>query len=489
MIDSKRKKPEGRKPESGRQKHRLPNHFGTIRHFSGRRRNPYGVYTDLQLSGNPTEKKYKRKRICFVPDWETGYQILMLYHAGKYVPGMEKRLCEYAYKKGGDAGEIRDHMIRQAEMMWDLLEYKKENGTDPEVRQVSRTFADIYNSFFQHQFGPYAIRKLSHSTQMACHSAWMKLAPIHDRTPDEMEIDDLEKLIYDVADAGYSKTTVSRVVILIRRLYRYAYDRGYCRRDHGRHVQMPAARQEQHHEAFTDEELRKIWEVYRHSEDRIAAETCRMILIMCYSGFRIREYETLQTFLDAETPYFWGGLKTEAGRERIVPIHSAILPLVREIMPVYHSANLPLVQEIMPSIEGESKPPAISQEHALRPVFLCGKKHSQFRRDMKEVLIRIGVDTPGKSGEEKTGRISDPDICDSAAACCPENPTGAASAHLHTPHSTRHTFSRLCESAGVNEADRKRMLGHSLKNDITNGVYGHRSVKELSVQIEKIKIQ
>lgn len=57
-----------------------------------------------------------------------------------------------------------------------------------------------------------------------------------------------------------------------------------------------------------------------------------------------------------------------------------------------------------------------------------------------------------------------------------------------TPHSCRHTFSRLCESYGVREADRKRMLGHSFGNDITNGVYGHRTLEELRTEIEKIKV-
>ena len=56
----------------------------------------------------------------------------------------------------------------------------------------------------------------------------------------------------------------------------------------------------------------------------------------------------------------------------------------------------------------------------------------------------------------------------------------------HTPHSCRHTFGRLCESFGVKEADRKRMLGHSFGSDITNGVYGHRTVEELRAEIEKI---
>jgi len=83
--------------------------------------------------------------------------------------------------------------------------------------------------------------------------------------------------------------------------------------------------------------------------------------------------------------------------------------------------------------------------------FLCGKSESQFRRDMKTALEKIGV-------------------------------------RPLTPHSCRHTFHRLLERAGVNEADRKRLMGHSMKGDITNGVYGHRGVEELRREIEKIEV-
>ena len=34
----------------------------------------------------------------------------------------------------------------------------------------------------------------------------------------------------------------------------------------------------------------------------------------------------------------------------------------------------------------------------------------------------------------------------------------------------------------------KRMMGHSFANDITNGVYGHRTLEELRTEIEKIKV-
>ncbi len=63
---------------------------------------------------------------------------------------------------------------------------------------------------------------------------------------------------------------------------------------------------------------------------------------------------------------------------------------------------------------------------------------------------------------------------------------GRLGTEKHTPHDCRHTFSMLCERYGVNENDRKRMLGHSFGSDITNAKYGHRSLEELRAEIEKI---
>lgn len=46
----------------------------------------------------------------------------------------------------------------------------------------------------------------------------------------------------------------------------------------------------------------------------------------------------------------------------------------------------------------------------------------------------------------------------------------------------------LCERYGVRENDRKRMIGHAFKDDVTNAVYGHRTVEDLRAEIEKIQI-
>ena len=54
-----------------------------------------------------------------------------------------------------------------------------------------------------------------------------------------------------------------------------------------------------------------------------------MILIQCYTGWRPDELCKMKlTDVDLENWYMKGGEKTEAGRGRVIPIHSAVRQLV-----------------------------------------------------------------------------------------------------------------------------------------------------------------
>lgn len=75
---------------------------------------------------------------------------------------------------------------------------------------------------------------------------------------------------------------------------------------------------------FTDEEIQTLW-------DNVHEPTCRWILILIYTGMRIGELLQMTTstmFLSSN--YMVGGLKTEAGKDRVIPIHDEIMPLVTE---------------------------------------------------------------------------------------------------------------------------------------------------------------
>lgn len=309
----------------------------------------------------------------------------------------------------------------------------------PQEKRIP-TIREVYRDFYDFKYGPNAARRLSHSSRCATAAACRKLAPLFDRTLDEVSVIELQNLVNRTAVGGYSRSSVTDLVTLIRQLYRFAYPRELCTKEYGKYVVMPFTAEEIHHQDFTDDELQILW---KHQNDPVV----NMVLIMCYSGFRISEFtreNDMKTVFskDGTTGYFMGGMKTKAGKNRIVPIHSAILPLVKKTL----------------------------NSHG-QPVYLCGKSRNRFRDDMKAMLEEIGIDTvPGSDPLEGTQMDA------------------LSNFRYHTPHSCRHTFSRLCESYGVNEADRRRMMGHSFGNDVTNGVYGHRSVKELSLEIEKIQI-
>ncbi len=88
-------------------------------------------------------------------------------------------------------------------------------------------------------------------------------------------------------------------------------------------------------ERFSDAEIKKIWKIYLDAEKgknfgKVPVEWIDTVLIFLYSGFRISELLTMKTkniCLNERT--FKGGIKTSAGKNRIVPIHSQIFPLVQ----------------------------------------------------------------------------------------------------------------------------------------------------------------
>ena len=56
----------------------------------------------------------------------------------------------------------------------------------------------------------------------------------------------------------------------------------------------------------------------------------------------------------------------------------------------------------------------------------------------------------------------------------------------YTTHDCRHTCATLLDNADVNENAKRHILGHSI-NDVTNGVYTHKDIRQLRKAINKIR--
>lgn len=77
---------------------------------------------------------------------------------------------------------------------------------------------------------------------------------------------------------------------------------------------------------FTQEEINKLW-------DNIDFGFTDMVLIEIYSGWRPQELAILKIKdIDLENDTMYGGLKSNAGKNRIVPIHHIIKPLIQKGM-------------------------------------------------------------------------------------------------------------------------------------------------------------
>ena len=378
-----------------RKKHpKLPSGWGSIKYLGKGRRNCYSVHPPA-IECRENGSYIQPKALCYVDDWYVGFAMLNAWHAGKYHPGDEKAFCEY---KHPDITEI-DELCRKILTDHQLFVQKNDSEYSP-------TFAEVYEQFYDWKFGENASRKYSHSMQNAIQSAYRNCEALHGMAFKDIRLNDLQGVL---KACTLKKSSMELIVTLYNQMYKYAEPRESCEKNYAKFVIIPDAEDDEHGVPFSDDDLKKLWKM----KDNPVA---RFILIMCYSGFRIKAYETIE--VNTEEWYFKGGVKTKSSKGRIVPIHSGIQSLV------------------MASLENGK---------------ILNQTTQSFRNDMYKFLESVGIEK-------------------------------------HTPHDCRHTFSALCEKYGVNEADRKRMLGHSFGSDITNGIYGHRTLDELRAEIEKIKI-
>lgn len=353
-----------------RKKHmKLPNGYGSIKYLGKNRRRPYGIYppvTEWTASGPVTPPA-----LGYTETWEEGYELLTTYNLEK-------------------AGKI-----------------KVNNNV---FIDRSPTFTEVYERFFQEKFTN-SPKKLSQATMYSTKAAFKNCSAIHSTPIKQIKYDDLQNLINN---CPLKHASLELIVSLLHQIYKYALKYEIVEKDYSAFLYIPKENDDETGEPFNDKELNILW-------NDASNQITQMILIMCYSGYRIKAYETLEVNLSH--CYFKGGVKTRSSKNRIVPIHPAIYDFVKLR---WNGKNL------------------------------LGCSSSDFRDKMYKKLNDLGI--------------------------------AYSNGKKHTPHDCRHTFSRLCEQYHVSENDRKRMMGHSFGNDITNAKYGHRTVEELRTELEKIQV-
>ena len=397
-----------KKPKNKSNKINLPNGFGQISKLSGARRNPYAVYPPAkrveELGPDGLMRiRYKRQpALCYVDNWTVAFMILTKYHANDYKVGDEIELTKMYYTKHKTENDI--DMLNRF-----LGAYSINYGSLSKAALKKKTFAEMYNEWYIHKYEREGHKDYSKATIVSTANAFSHCKPLHDRPFEEITYLELQDLIDKINMKGSSKTNVRK---MLTQLWDYAIATHQVTLNVSKGIKINDTSME-HGQPFSLQDILNLWEV------RYTNETAAILLIMIFSGFRITEYMEMEE-INLEEGYFKGGIKTEAGRGRIVPIHSAIRDLV-EIQMAKHGKLIPFSSST-----------------------LKNRMH---------------------------------DICNVTHIVEDE----------HTLHDTRHTFSMLGELFITNKDDHKRMMGHAI-NDITRGVYGHRTLYDLRQSIEEISI-
>lgn len=255
---------------------RLANGMGSVTKMSGKRRKPWRVRTTL---GWTPEGKQIYKNI------------------GTFAT--RKEAFEALYNWNAQPLSNTDKMKRETVA----------NGL---------TFADMYNAFLQYKEG-----KLSDTMISLYRTAYKNLEPLHHQIFVQLKKPHLQ----DVFDnCTKSSSTKSKMKVLINALYKYATEHEIIEKDYSTQIDMEVKKNEKEYQPFTEEEIETIW---KHVE--AGDEVAKIIILQIYTGTRIRELlEIKKENVHLADCYMTGGKKTEAGKNRIIPLHRRIVPILEE---------------------------------------------------------------------------------------------------------------------------------------------------------------
>lgn len=135
------------------------------------------------------------------------------------------------------------------------------------------------------------------------------------------------QIALDGVDRKYN--TKKRVRSMLKQVWDYGLKNDYVLKNYAVGLELEG-KQEDVGKVFTEEEIATLW---KHADEYHV----QLILVMIYTGVRANEMlkiNTGNTFLDEQ--YFITGSKTDAGKDRIIPIHDSILPFFQNILEHHH---------------------------------------------------------------------------------------------------------------------------------------------------------
>lgn len=340
-------------------------------------RNPNGFGSVYKLSGNRRRPWVARITTGWTDEGKQVYKAI-----GYYKTRKEAQIALAAYNNDPYDVDLKKLTFKQVFERWSEEHFPK----------ISQSKVNNYNTIFKQS------------------------EAIHDKAFSTLKTAHFQKLINEKTHLKAS--TLGHHKSMYFQLYRYAIKNEFVTKNYAEFIELPKTEQAKTQKIFSREEIRT---VFAHYE--AGTPNADIVLILLFTGFRIMELLKLRKGdVRLSDRYMIGGSKTDAGRERVVPISRKILPLIEARM----------------EQEGELLFPTSNG-------YLW--KYENFRPTVWLPLMQqMGMS--------------------------------------HTAHHTRHTFISMMGEAGASKLAIQRIVGHS-NRDVTDH-YTHLEIRQLIEAIDKI---
>ena len=364
------------------------------------------------------DRRRKRYRARVTIGWETNEET-----------GRTKQIVKTLGSNYKTKGEATSALAEYLKNPYDL------NNKDITFEQLYKKWFDEYIDTDEHESIKYRVK-----------AAYRYCSLIYKKRFREITIIDMKDCIYKgtaTCVRGKYKgeqrlaSPQSKEIIkyLFNHIYDYALEARLVERNYAREFTLDKKvfqEKEKNYKSkvpFSKEEIDKLWKSIEF------VPFADMIVYACYSGWRPTELIKLKIKdVDLKNGFVKGGMKTSAGKNRLVPIH----PLVSSIVEKYYK---------------EAK--SVGSDYLFNDVnnkFGIGLSYDQYLSRFNKVMNALHFRTE------------------------------------ITPHYTRHTFITKAKSREVNmnEYVLKIIVGHDV-GDLTEHVYTHRELNDLKEEMCKIK--
>lgn len=339
---------------------RLPNGYGSVYKLSGKRRKPF----------------IARKTIGWNDEGKQIYRTIGYYET--------KKLALQALADFND------------------------NPYDIEVSTL--TFSDVFDIWKEQKFND-----ISKSAINGYNAAYETSKELHDVKFVDIKTMHLQSIINN---CGKGYDTLRKIRVLYNQLFKYAMENDIVNKDYSSFIDIGKKVEPTSRKPFTEKEIKLLFSMI----DSIPYTDT--ILIMIYTGLRIGELLILKpSDINLKERTITGGIKTDAGKNRIIPINKKVLPLIEK---------------------------RLNENNEYLIINDLGKQmkyDNYYKEKFIPIMEQLNMD--------------------------------------HKPHDCRHTFATLMSNSNANKTAIKKIIGHS-SYATTEKIYTHKDIEELRKAIDLI---